>query len=544
MAPRRRLPGCLTVRCFLATTIGIVSIISLAFTQGDRGNALAASSLLGHAANSLPKPGQALEFVYTGSSYSVPLLPEGSDAVGERADADAGGRKQLTPSLKVAEVLSLPRSVEALPSLTLPSVAPAPLALRTAETRAPAMPASISPLLHNTSCPYNGITVIITRSVVTPARRGDRLAAIADTWARDLTARGTEVVVLAVDPFADCAAARAGSARGPNAALPFTCLGAPPPLDLVRDKAAVFTWLVRRCLLGHTGGGDRGLPPPNALFWCNDHTFIVAGNFLGFALRLAAAPKRVAYAGKVLESGGRRFCSGAAGVLLSRASLELLVRLWNAPEDNPECLPPERQPPKARPRRSVPGNPSFGKVKEPGLLLADCLFLAGVLPNRTRDDERVPQQPPPQTFTPNGRATSPETAPVLPALWSTEDRFHAYGPQRLVAGRVDEWYRNYHKGNASGSSDAGGDRLGSGLACCATSTASFHYVEASEARALHAVLGDQARFRAMTDAGRRAWWPPAKLLSYSSPPGPNDPVWELLTEKITSAMPPEACSIR
>jgi len=61
------------------------------------------------------------------------------------------------------------------------------------------------------------------------------------------------------------------------------------------------------------------------------------------------------------------------------------------------------------------GNDSFGKVKEPGLLLADCLLLAGIVPNRTRDD-----------FTKGG-------------VNSTEDRFHAYGPQRLVAGNTDDW---------------------------------------------------------------------------------------------------------
>lgn len=64
--------------------------------------------------------------------------------------------------------------------------------------------------------------------------------------------------------------------------------------------------------------------------------------------------------------------------------------------------------------RQVKGNDSFGKVKEPGLLLADCLLLAGIVPNRTRDD-------------------------VSGGFNSTQDRFHAYGPQRLVAGKTDDW---------------------------------------------------------------------------------------------------------
>mmetsp|Transcript_48695 Transcript_48695/g.110519 ORF Transcript_48695/g.110519 Transcript_48695/m.110519 type:complete len:507 (+) Transcript_48695:64-1584(+) len=367
-----------------------------------------------------------------------------------------------------------------------------------------------------------GLVVVITRSVVTPKKRPMRLLAIAETWAAELAARGASVVVLTGDLKVECAplsgafekAADAEVARlnnstrltKPTARVPglFECLSPPVSLDLTKDKAAIFTWLVELLMKDSqrsrsTGSISNELnlrEPLKCLFWCNDHTFIVPSNLIAYTRSKAISSSYPLYAGKELKSGGRNFNSGAAGILLNRWSLGILMGHWKRPKDHPECFPPNLQDRSARPLRKIANNTSFGKVREPGLLLADCLYLAGIRPNHTRDG-------------------------------LTEDRFHAYGPQRLVAGTYDEWYKNYH---APKQDD--GRELGKGLDCCSKETASFHYVEAPEARAIHEVLRDPAKFRAMHDAARRAQWPRGNELSYSSPPGPNDPMWEFLAEKM------------
>jgi hypothetical protein len=209
-----------------------------------------------------------------------------------------------------------------------------------------------------------------------------------------------------------------------------TCVSPPPHLDLTKDKAAIFEWIVKGLLRAVTPGDEAaGLPVVAGaeglrfMMWCNDHTFVVGPNFLRFIKEeLGGDHRRVVYAGKELKSGGREFNSGAAGIILSQASMESLVSMWNQPDDFPECFPPDKQPKTARPRHKVEGNDSFGKVKEPGLLLADCLHLGGILPNRTRDDH------------------GSHDPAAVGSLNSTEDYFHAYGPQRLVAGTYDDWF--------------------------------------------------------------------------------------------------------
>lgn len=55
------------------------------------------------------------------------------------------------------------------------------------------------------------------------------------------------------------------------------------------------------------------------------------------------------------------------------------------PRQRRECFPPHLQN-ASQPRLVVvEDNKSFGRVKEPGLILADCLKASGMGPNRTRD---------------------------------------------------------------------------------------------------------------------------------------------------------------
>ncbi len=55
----------------------------------------------------------------------------------------------------------------------------------------------------------------------------------------------------------------------------------------------------------------------------------------------------------------------------------------------------------------------------------------------------------------------------------SQDIFHAFGPQRLVSGQADDWYRKYHPPAAIDYSRS----LADGLACVSENTVSFHYVE-------------------------------------------------------------------
>ena len=84
---------------------------------------------------------------------------------------------------------------------------------------------------------YDGrsLVVVITRSVVAPKRRPQRLEAISRTWGRDLVRIGATVMVLSMEPESECVD------------LLFTCLT--PPMDLVTRKSEVFTWLITKVLL-------------------------------------------------------------------------------------------------------------------------------------------------------------------------------------------------------------------------------------------------------------------------------------------------------
>lgn len=258
------------------------------------------------------------------------------------------------------------------------------------------------------------------------------------------------------------------------------------------------------------------------LVWANDHTFFIPTNLVSFISRLNS--ELPYFGGHEFEAGKRRFVSGAAGIILSAASLRLLNGHWSEPSRFPECFPPQHP---VRIANHVPGQstgrpqssrdiPSFGKVKEPGLVLADCLHLGGVLPNQTLDE-------------------------------FARDRFHPYGPKRMVAGLTDDWYRRYHTFRATLSSPSPSHRrsfgdnfsaesnLGArnGSRCCAALTISFHYVEAAECRALSAVLSNQTDLvaRRLSLSQLHGLWPQkaSELGGYSRALDREDgPFWDFL----------------
>jgi hypothetical protein len=128
----------------------------------------------------------------------------------------------------------------------------------------------------------------------------------------------------------------------------------------------------------------------------------------------------------------------------------------------------------------------------------------------------------------NKKTNKTTTTTTTTTTTEKKDRFHAFGPQRLVSGKVDQWYINYHPTDKI----TGGEAFSSGLDCCSRNTVSFHYVEAKEASILYDILRKQHDYHLMGDATRRALWPQPKDLSYSTPPSSNDTMWEFLTKKL------------
>ncbi|KAH8095678.1 hypothetical protein JL720_2997 [Aureococcus anophagefferens] len=118
---------------------------------------------------------------------------------------------------------------------------------------------------------------------------------------------------------------------------------------------------------------------------------------------------------------------------------------------------------------------SGAALRNPGLVLARCLASRGVTPVDTRVAGR--------------------------------HVFHAFGPVRTSTGGVDDWYRRMHE--MLEFSDPPAHPLPSGAACCDGHTVSFHYVEAAEQVALHAVLRED--FRDASNGDRDEWlrqhWP-------------------------------------
>lgn len=118
-------------------------------------------------------------------------------------------------------------------------------------------------------------------------------------------------------------------------------------------------------------------------------------------------------------------------------------------------------------------------------------------------------------------------APGPPVVHEVEhqwDLFHPFSPVRTVHARLDEWFisffQAYHK-----------RRPPSGVECCSPDSVSFHYMEATETRAVHKVLQNQETFKAMDAQARHVDWP-TKVSGYSQLPAVGDLMWDLLLDRI------------
>jgi hypothetical protein len=230
---------------------------------------------------------------------------------------------------------------------------------------------------------------------------------------------------------------------------------------------------------------------PDFAFFVNDHTFVIPPHVCAYLED--RDPSQDLYAGRTLANAEHvLFNSGAAGYILSRHTMERLLNAWDSYQARCDIDPNHKNPHKIK-----------WYNENPGLVTAQCLAALNVAPVDTRN-------------------------PIDKA-----HRFHAFPLTRVVAGKVDDWYRQKHQNVVE--SPVGKDIFGSnyaslavGPACCAADTLSFHYVNPAEGSALlavrqallqHGTLPDEALMSLM-----HAEWPHTAdaLGAYSRGLPPND----------------------
>eukprot|EP00581_Thalassiosira_minuscula_P018505 CAMPEP_0183730742 /NCGR_PEP_ID=MMETSP0737-20130205/33591_1 /TAXON_ID=385413 /ORGANISM="Thalassiosira miniscula, Strain CCMP1093" /LENGTH=371 /DNA_ID=CAMNT_0025963319 /DNA_START=289 /DNA_END=1404 /DNA_ORIENTATION=- len=245
---------------------------------------------------------------------------------------------------------------------------------------------------------------------------------------------------------------------------------------------------------------------PDFAFFVNDHTFVLPENLCRY-LKENDSSKDL-YAGHALKGKGESaFNSGAAGYVLSRSTMEKLIKEWEDPKS--KCSP-------ANASKWIQGNP--------GLLTAKCF-------------EEVLNIPVVDTRDPR----------------DLSHKFHAYGIIRTVTGKVDDWYMNKHEtlDNTLGLDTKYHHQLQSGAKCCSKDTISFHYVENGESIAFWNVLETIRQSPQSSDGEVKELmnkvWPRDKagLGGYAHGlPGPHMASWDDIIEvirKISSGVGTPSC---
>ena len=198
-------------------------------------------------------------------------------------------------------------------------------------------------------------------------------------------------------------------------------------------------------------------PTTQYFFFVNDHTFVIPDKLCHFLTRFTneksnsypnhSGNDKHLYAGHALKNQKDSFAfnSGASGYILSRLTLESLVKRWK--QKDPNCI-------------ITDDRPIFFQ-NNPGLITAKCLQQSlGVSPIDTR---------------------YPNKSHI----------FHAFGIIRTATKMVDSWYFSKHEGlhyllpnqfssdyqNVFGEDDT--------IDSCSIDTISFHYVECHETKALY-----------------------------------------------------------
>ena len=233
---------------------------------------------------------------------------------------------------------------------------------------------------------------------------------------------------------------------------------------------------------------------PDLIYWVkvDDLTYMVPQNLNRYlASRGADGTTEIAMLGRRLMTvpGGDVFCSGGAGYVLTRGAINYIGQHWT--ED------------------ACAGRGWFQNQGD--IALAKCLPQGSLID--TRD-----------TGTPSSRATTGDSDSRGGGGGS--ERFHSYGPKRLMSGDVDQWYKDYTKKWYI---------IRGGLACCSKQLVSFHYVEYGEMAAIYRIFTEREKFVAMSDRERVASYPkPGRSLSYyaGGSPGQNDAMWDLLLKHV------------
>ncbi|KAL7549892.1 hypothetical protein ACHAWF_013148 [Thalassiosira exigua] len=277
---------------------------------------------------------------------------------------------------------------------------------------------------------------IVMPSVVKPEARPLRLANIAKTWGAPSRA---VYVVHSTDEYPP--GELIGEASN-NMAYPQNIL---VPAHITVDKGVERLIYVIRAV--HKLNLDFA-------FFVNDHTFVLPDHLCQF-LNQHDSSKDL-YAGHALKGKGETvFNSGAAGYVLSRSTMERLIRELDKPAS--ECSPE---------------NVSKWLHGNPGLLTAQCFVQVLDIPVvDTRDKKDL------------------------------SHKFHAYGLVRTVMGEMDEWYFNKHQllDGVLGEDKKFHHRPQPGVQCCSDHSISFHYVEAAESLAFWEVLESVHRQPIMSD---------------------------------------------
>lgn len=279
------------------------------------------------------------------------------------------------------------------------------------------------------------VTVLMP-SVVNPAGRKERLKAIHDTWG----------------PYGRAIYVVHDNTEFPPAAKHQTIATSSKPWDRFMYP--------QNLLLPKTIGVDDGVPRlmyairtiykqvnPDFAFFANDHTYVISSHLCKYLED--NDPSVDLYAGHALKNKDDLFNSGAAGYILSRATMQKLIEKWDAMDAH--CVVPSAQ----------SGHPEMKWLQgNPGLLTVSCLSSMGVHAIDTRESGRF-------------------------------HRFHAFPLTRLTTGLVDEWYIRKHQIHTIPNNffDLSYETLLKGPDCCSKETISFHYVEAKEQKALFAVRG-------------------------------------------------------
>jgi len=243
---------------------------------------------------------------------------------------------------------------------------------------------------------------------------------------------------------------------------------------------------------------------PEFAFFANDHTFVIPEHLCAFLQ--GRDPLHFLYAGHALQTNQYVFNSGAAGYFLSWSTMRRMTEVWSPHHHHtPHCavVSPETN------MAALSQHERFMQ-QSPGLFLSDCL-LEGL------------------------------DVHAMDTRYGLQHRFHAFGLVAVVSGKWDAWYAQKHTQEAAHVIDADPSyaTVPIGEDCCAPTTATFHYVEDLECRALYKVrqlllsqdiVSDEELQRTMISV-----WPknPNELgRSKPLPDADNKEDWEPLLETI------------